>query len=100
MHDALVSGDADYRQKQKKGHIPLKSATLSGGNGGNFVKFYRFWLSSIFTIIIIVVIIAIIIIIIITWWRKVAGIGDLLDCLLPDQRTLGIDDHDDDLSLF
>ena len=86
--------------KSKRKGIPLKSATLSGGNGGNFVKFYRFWLSSIFTIIIIVVIIAIIIIIIITWWRKVAGIGDLLDCLLPDQRTLGIDDHDDDLSLF
>ena len=41
-----------------------------------------------------------ILILIITWWRKVAGIGDLLDCLLPDQRTLGIDDHDDDLSLF
>ena len=82
--------------KSKRKGIPLKSATLSGGNGGNFVKFYRFWLSSIFTIIIIVVIIAIIIIIIITWWRKVAGIGDLLDWLLLDQGTLDIDDRDDD----
>ena len=87
--------------KNKRKGIPLKSATLASGNGGSFVKFYRFWLSSIFIIITTIIIVVIItIIIIITWWRKVAGIGDLLDCLLPDQRTLGIDDHDDDLSLF